>query len=534
MSDRIRILEAALTTFEVEGYELATLQQIAEEADFSVGVVCRYFPTKEHFAIALYDRLANDLVDWAASEAMPVGSIATRFTALMKRKLELITPLRRSLVLLAGRAIDPSSRAHVFGSDLEVVRSKVSGVFRLAVSGAIDAPPSADDAARLARMLYGVHLAMVLLALQDESTEAMSAREALAMIEGLLSSATLLPFPIPIASLLASSPIGAQLDAVVGKVLGTSKGGSREETARVILRRIFRHRRVLPDVPEEPTEAAYVLHLPRIISFIDANEPIELVLPAFPAKAPNPKKVLGKLPDGAEWVALESLATLLRDIGEAHPPGATLVICSDGHVFADAVNVTDEDVAAYRKSLEAMITDLGPAAANIRIFGLEDAYALKSPVLAREHLLATYAMSVEDVKKRAAAEKIHAAQLDGIHRFMFEDEVGTGQSKLSRTQARKVTRERAYEVVRRSDAWGKLVDVSFPRSIRLSIHPQPDVSPKIGVPLIPTDDAWLTPWHGTLVATPDGARLMHRADAEKLGAVLAETNGRPFMEIRSR
>jgi pyoverdine/dityrosine biosynthesis protein Dit1 len=197
------------------------------------------------------------------------------------------------------------------------------------------------------------------------------------------------------------------------------------------------------------------------------------------------------------------------------------------------VNVTDEDIAAYRKSLEAMITDLG-AAASIRIFGLEDAYALKSPVLAREHLLATYAMSVEDVKKRAAEEKIHAAQLDGIHRFMFEDEIGAGQSKLSRTQARKVTRERAYEVVRRSDAWGKLVDVSFPRSIRLSIHPQPDVSPKIGIPLIPTDDAWLTPWHGTLVATPDGARLMRRADAEELGAVLAEANGRPFMEIRSR
>jgi len=525
---RLRILEAALLVFEREGYELATLQQIAEAADLSVGVACGYFPTKEHFAIALYDRLANALVEWATSEAMPAaGTIATRFAATMRKKLALLVPHRRSLVLLAGRAIDPSSRAHVFGGDLEVVRSKVSGVFRLAVMGASDAPSSIDDAARLARMLYGVHLGMVLLALQDESPDAAQSHRAIAMIEGMLGMLVSLPMV---------GPIGMQVESVIGDVLlGTSRGVSKEETARVILERIFRHRRVLPDVPDAPTEAALALHLPRIASFMEKNEPIELVLPAFPAKAPNSKKVLGKLPDGAEWVALESLAQLLKEIQEAYAPGATLVICSDGHVFADAVNVSDEDIAAYRKSLEAMIAELGVP--NIRIYGLEDAYALKSPSAAREHLFALYAMSVDDVRKRAAEEKIHAAQLDGIHRFMFEDEVANENSKLSRTQARKVTRERAYEVVRRSDAWGKLVDVQFPRSIRLSIHPQPDVSAKIGIPLIPTDDAWLTPWHGALVATPDGARLMRRADAEEqLGAVVVENppHGRAFMEVSQK
>ena len=74
-------------------------------------------------------------------------------------------------------------------------------------------------------------------------------------------------------------------------------------------------------------------------------------------------------------------------------------------------------------------------------------------------------------------------------------------------------------MIRRSDAWGALVAEAFPDAVRLSIHPQPEVSEKIGVHLVDTEDAWLTPWHACAVLTPDGARLMKRADAEAAGAV---------------
>lgn len=510
---RLRILETALGLFGERGYEATTLRDIASGAGVSVGLVCRYFPTKEHFVLALYERLANALLDWAAE--MPEGTVATRFEAAMRTKLALLEPHRRELVALAARAIDPDARASVLGRSTEVVRSKVGGVFWLAVSGATDAPER-DESARLARLLYGVHLGLTLLFLQDPG--GIMATRTLALVCAALPALATNP-PNPLGALAA-----AQLDGIFGHVLGTSRAAaSSSEKARFILDRILRRRRVLPGVEAEPSEAARVLHLPAIQAFLESDEPVLLALPAFPAKAPNPTKVLGRLPDLAESLALHALQSLLDEIGEAHPPGAQLVICSDGGVFADAVGVPDADVAAYRRELQRMIDDLGDA--RIRIFGLDDAFGAKTPAKARQMLFDAYAQPLAEIHERAKRSPLHATQVDGIHRFLFEDEVAL-HPELSRTQARKQTRERAYEVVRRSEAWGQLVSAAFPRAVRLSIHPQPDVSAKIGISLLATDDCWLTPWHGVAVLGGEHARLMHRSAAEKLGAALVIENER--------
>ena len=72
--------------------------------------------------------------------------MAARFAATMREKLALLEPHRRALVALAARAIDPEARASVLGKSSESVRSKVAGVFWLAVSGATDAPDREQSA----------------------------------------------------------------------------------------------------------------------------------------------------------------------------------------------------------------------------------------------------------------------------------------------------------------------------------------------------------------------------------------------------
>src|SRR4051812_8725142 len=42
-------------------------------------------------------------------------------------------------------------------------------------------------------------------------------------------------------------------------------------------------------------------HVSKVISSVALGLPVTLVLPAFPGKSPNPAKVLGTLPDMAEW-----------------------------------------------------------------------------------------------------------------------------------------------------------------------------------------------------------------------------------------
>jgi len=511
-------LEAAIAAFAERGYDGTAIRDVAIAAGVSVGLVCRYFPTKEHFAIALYDRLANALVDRAAE--LPAGTVAERFVAATRWKLDLVAPHRRTLIALAARAIDPAARAAVFGKSTEVVRSKVSGVFWLVVSGASDAP-AREDGARLARLLYGVHLGLTFLFLQDA--------------DGTMAQRSLELFALALPS-VADNPLAAlaaaQLDGIFGGLLGTSRTAEGSAaTARRVLDRVLARRRVLPGTIATPTEAARVLHLPLVEAFVEEGEPVQLVLPAFPAKAPNPQKVLGTLPDMAEALALRSLLALMDEIGEAYAPGARLVICSDGQVFADAVGVRDADVAAYRRGMQALVAETGDT--RVRIFGLEDAFGAKSPAAARALLMESYAESTEAIRARAAAVPTYAAQVDGIHRFLFEDEVVRSPG-LSRTKVRKLTREGAYEVVRRSEAWGALVLAAFPRALRLSIHPQADVSPKIGISLLDTDDCWLTPWHGVAVLGGAQARLMHRSDAERAGAVVVHEEGREsHMELPS-
>ena len=68
--------------------------------------------------------------------------------------------------------------------------------------------------------------------------------------------------------------------------------------------------------------------------FVIGNSRIAMCLPAFPFKSANKVyKVLGILPDKAEEIALERLNNMCLRIKEVYPPGASLMIISDGLVY---------------------------------------------------------------------------------------------------------------------------------------------------------------------------------------------------------
>ena len=74
--------------------------------------------------------------------------------------------------------------------------------------------------------------------------------------------------------------------------------------------------------------------LAQVYSKIAIGQPILMCLPAFPFKSPNRStKVLGCLPDKAEEFALAHLNGLCAAIQDIYPPGAKLMIISDGLVY---------------------------------------------------------------------------------------------------------------------------------------------------------------------------------------------------------
>jgi pyoverdine/dityrosine biosynthesis protein Dit1 len=123
--------------------------------------------------------------------------------------------------------------------------------------------------------------------------------------------------------------------------------------------------------------------------------------------------------------------------------------------------------------------------------------------------------------------------VDGIHRFLFEELVDL-RPDFSRSHCRNLTRSSAYETVRRSDAWSKLLADIFPYSLRLSIHPQSAHSQKIGILLGSCDDIWLTPWHAVAVKMGEQWKLMKAKKAVETGAGLVYRDGRPsYFESQS-
>ena len=71
-----------------------------------------------------------------------------------------------------------------------------------------------------------------------------------------------------------------------------------------------------------------------IRQFVTAGKKIEMCLPAFPFKSANKTyKVLGRLPDKAEELALARLESICQRIEFIYPPGATIMIISDGLVY---------------------------------------------------------------------------------------------------------------------------------------------------------------------------------------------------------
>jgi pyoverdine/dityrosine biosynthesis protein Dit1 len=320
----------------------------------------------------------------------------------------------------------------------------------------------------------------------------------------------------------------------MGETLSNSltTGSVSTEIAQQVLGLLYRYRRVDESLETEngdnasmPCIACFEARLSRLELFIRRHEEIHFVIPAFPAKSPNRSKVLGSLPDLGEYLALGFLQALCDYIGHFYTPGARVTICSDGHVFADVVGVTDDVVTAYRTNLTGMISTANWK--SLDLFGLDDAFgSLDYPKL-RQVLEDNYAASISELKQRTRTEDNMRALFNGIHRFMFEDAVGTRGAESSRTKLRKESKEAAYQTIRRSNAWSRVVAERFPGAIRLSIHPQPPHSEKFGLQLMRTKDGWLTPWHSVVLDDGVQQSLVRRWEAERLDASVVWRNGRP-------
>ena len=514
---RQRVLEAAVSLLAERGLAGELLEDAARMAGCPLDRAQVFFRRDEELVLALYARLAADLEGRVAD--LPEGDLAERFRKIMLAKLALVAPHRQALTALLATLLDPRHELGALSPQTEVIRSRVMGVFSAVVLGANDRRKI--NAEGLTRSLYGLHLALMLLWTQDQTTNSLATRAAIDLIGDFLSLSGKLSWLPNFKSSLQ------KLDDLAAPLVEPPPDAAQTELSIKILRQLFRHRRLQANAgscAEDACEQCLALHLPKVRRFVSDGAPIHFLLPAFPAKSPNPKKVLGRLPDMAEELALRFLEQVCAEIRELYPPGARITICSDGRVFSDLVGVSDKDVTDYGAEIVALRERLD--ARSLDVFSMEDLFEIDDHAGMRHQLLVHYADTLASIEARVRTYEHHQMLFNGIQRFLFEDRIAI-ETEKSRTRVRNECKDRTYLVIQRSDAWGRLLSDCFPAALRLSIHPQSPHSEKIGILLGDAADTWLTPWHGVAIERNGKFQLTRRHEAEALGAHVVERLGRP-------
>ncbi len=516
-SARRTLLDTGLQLLETRGFGAVVMADIALAAGQPLAEAYRHFGSKNDFVLGLYQRVHDDLEVRAPD--LPIGPMALRFQAFMREKLRLLVPHQRLLRSQLATLLDADAPTGVLSAETESIRLRGLALLELVVRGATDAPAEAL-VPPLTQALYAAHWGVLGLRLLDRSPAGQATDELLELLSAGLALAT------PQLSTMLGPLLLGQVGTAVGQFLQVSPAVDFE-VARRVAKLILLHRKVLragPEASPTPDEQSIALQLPKLHYYISQGWPVHLILPAFPAKSPNRQKVLGTLPDLGEEIALTFLQGLCDDIRQVYAPGARLSICADGRVFADLVQVSDGDVSAYNDALRALIQRLGTT--DLDIVNLEDLLTTPSFDAARAWIVAQYGEPLAELKARVRDTDHARAMFNGIHRFVAEDGQALAPEK-SRSRVKEESKEVAYEVIQRSNAWTRLLAQEFPHALRLSIHPQHPHSDKIGLRITRAADDWLTPWHGVVLLRANDYVLLKRYQAEELGAELVEKDGRP-------
>jgi pyoverdine/dityrosine biosynthesis protein Dit1/AcrR family transcriptional regulator len=512
MPTKASIVQLALTLMAERGESL-TMSDIAEEAGVTLQSLVSDFPTKEDFILAVYNRVAIQLE--ARISEIPPGTVAARTACMARWKIQMLAPYRKAFSRLAWKLATTTGRAGVFSP--HTLHFKVLTTSMLARCCAEASPaPQPGNVNSLVRLLYAGHLVIIWVGLHSPFLAEVGLR--------LFSRIPLAPSSRT-GQAVVSWMIKAT-DTITGRIspslVQPSDSLAESIFQRVLIRRRFNS--ATESCAHTPCHACAAPHLPKIQSFIANGAPVHFVLPAFPAKSPSPQKVLGTLPDLGETIALTSLQALCDEIKTIYPPGAKITICSDGHVFSDLVEVSDDEVSSYSAALRAMAVERGFT--SIEFFELRDlSGATGEYPRARQELMRDFGETEEQIRERTEKYPHHRALFDGIHRFIFEDRIVL-HPDISKTQNRTIAKTIAYQVIARSNAWSRLIAEQFPFAVRLSIHPQQPHSEKIGIALCPSVDNWITPWHGAILLEKKSFALVKRADAESTGALVIYTEGR--------
>ncbi|KAJ5306864.1 hypothetical protein N7508_005879 [Penicillium antarcticum] len=260
-------------------------------------------------------------------------------------------------------------------------------------------------------------------------------------------------------------------------------------------------------------------------------------------------KVLGVLPDYAEYLGLLRLNQMCLDIKECYSPGAEVTIAADGVVFNDLLMISDDDVWNYGQAVREMVQKHG-FDQNLKVLHAMEILSLtmtdpttKSTTLTEEIFHKTIASSraviisefcqSENVTQKLVDEDIDSRlTYNGMKAFVKIDLANTSIRKnaASKKDYHNEISSLALKMMGRSEGFGKLIRTAMPHHVRLSIHPSYGTA-KLSICLVPQLSGFTAraPWMSCIAVDRQGANHTAHARDVRVTHQLVVENGMPWM-----
>jgi len=120
---RSRIVAAALTLFQVKGFDATTTKAIARKARIAEGTVFNYFPTKEDIALYFLEQEVDHAIAAVRGDArLRKASIDEKLFALVQTQLEFLAPHERFIGAAFIQALKPGSKLGVFSPSAQALQ----------------------------------------------------------------------------------------------------------------------------------------------------------------------------------------------------------------------------------------------------------------------------------------------------------------------------------------------------------------------------------------------------------------------------
>ena len=106
-----RILEAALELFRQEGFDTATMRDIARKAEVATGAAYYYYPSKDAIVMDFYQRSCAEMQPKIEAALEHAAGLETRLRELIRVKLAHFAPIRGAAARTAAQRRGPQASA---------------------------------------------------------------------------------------------------------------------------------------------------------------------------------------------------------------------------------------------------------------------------------------------------------------------------------------------------------------------------------------------------------------------------------------